>query len=389
MNIGVFFGSRSTEHDVSIITGEFIAFELKKLGHTVVPVYIGKDGQWYVDEELGSLKFFKTSGNLNFKDYDKVYLDLEKSKGKLVFKKKGLSTKEFIVDMAFPAFHGVFGEDGTIQGLFEFFGVPYVGCDVPSSAITMDKILTKLFCQRFNIPTVDFVYFDASDWAGQKAALIEKCKKELSWPMFVKPPKLGSSIGIAKVTTDTELEAAAEVALRYGNRVLVEKAVQNLKDLTCAVLGNDKPQASLIQESAFDDELFSYEDKYLTDGGAQFGNAKSSLIIPANIPDETTKAIREMSVDIFKLFGLSGTSRIDFLYDQKANQFYVTEINTLPGTLYHHLWKATGIEMGQLLTNLLDLAAEKHAESAKFIQTFQSSILQFANSIKLNMSKKE
>jgi len=387
MNIGVFFGSRSPEHDVSIITGELVISELKKLGHNITPVYIGKDGQWYVDEEIGSLKFFKNFANMDYKNFAKIYLDLEQSKGKMVLKKKGFNGKEFVIDLAFPAFHGAFGEDGTIQGLFEIFNLPYVGCDLTSSAITMDKILTKLLYQKHNIPTVDFIYFDLGDWQANKASILERCKKELVWPMFVKPPRLGSSIGIVKVKSEDSLESAIEVALQYGNRVLVENGVNNLKDVTCAVLGNENPKTSLVQESSFSDDLFSYEDKYLTDGGTQLGNATTNLVIPANIPDDVTKTIQDLSIKIYKLFACSGTARIDFLYDAASQQIYANEINTMPGTLYHHLWKASGIEMEELLKELINLAIEKYKNEVKYIHTFQSNLLQQANSIKLQIKE--
>lgn len=386
MNIGVFFGSRSPEHDVSIITGELIISELKKLGHTVTPIYIGKDGQWYVNEALGSLKLFTAGGADQFKNYDEVFLDLEQSKGKMVFRKKGFaSSKEYVVDLAFPALHGAYGEDGTIQGLFEMFNLPYVGCDVPASAITIDKVLTKLLCKQFGFPTVEFVTINDTEWKNEKVAAISHCTSALPWPMIVKPAKLGSSIGISKASNQTELETAIEVALHYGENVIVERAIKDLKDLTCAVLGNNEPRASLIQESVFTDEVFSYEDKYLRDGGAQLGNATSQLRIPAEIPETATSEIQKLSVEIFKKFGLSGIARVDFLYDNTDGKYYANEINPLPGTLYHHLWKASGTEMPELLTELIKLAQQKHAANTKFTHTFQSSLLQHANSIKLQI----
>lgn len=384
MNIGVFFGSRNPEHDVSIITGEFIISELRKLGHNVVPVYISKEGYWYISDEIGFLKFFR-SAKLNFKDYGKLYLDLEHSQGKLVFKKKGFFPKQYNVDLAFPAFHGAYGEDGTIQGMFEIFDVPYVGCGVVSSAIAMDKVLTKLFYQRFQIPTTDFLYFDIEDWGKEKQKILQDCASRLGWPVFVKPATLGSSIGIARVENNGDLEMAIEVAFKYCRMVLVEKTVQNLKDLTCAVIGNSNPRPSLIQQSAFKDQLFSYADKYLNEGGAQLGNAASNIIIPADVPEKITKEIRELSVKIFKLFRCSGTARVDFLYDDKEQKYYANEINTLPGTLYHHLWKASRLEMSALLGELIDLAVEKHKDKSNFISSFQSDILRYANSAKLKI----
>ena len=388
MNIGVFFGSRSPEHDISIITGELIISELKKLGHNIVPVYVGKDGQWYVGEQLGFLKFF-LDGKPDFKDSKKVYLDLEKSKGKMVFVKKGLARKEYLVDLAFPAFHGAYGEDGAIQGLFEMFNIPYIGCGVTASAIAIDKVLTKLFFKVHSIPTADFVNFDFAEWQKNKESIIQKCNEFLGWPAVVKPTKLGSSIGIVKANNNKEMEQAIEVAFQYGPEVFVEKAVLNLMDLTCVVLGNEEPKTSFVQRAVFRDEIFSYQDKYLEDGGAQLGNAVSNLIIPADIPDTIGHEIMEMSIKIFKLLGCSGIARVDFLYDSISKKYFATEINPLPGTLYHHLWKASGLEIDELLKILIQLAQDKHAKQNTFVQSFHSDILKHANSVKLNIKDEQ
>ncbi|MDO8664363.1 MAG: D-alanine--D-alanine ligase family protein [Candidatus Liptonbacteria bacterium] len=395
MNIGVFFGSRSPEHDVSIITGELIISELKKLGHTVVPVYLDKNGRWFVSEELGALKFFTGGparaggGTEKMENYGKVYLDIEASKRELVFKKKGFGGKEYVVDLAFPAFHGRNGEDGTIQGLFEIFNVPYVGCDVASSAITMDKVITKLLCERFGIPTADFIYFESGEWDTQKSQLLDNAERKLSWPMFVKPARLGSSIGITKAKNSKELEFAIEVALKYDDKVLVEKAVENLADITCCVIGSESPKVSLLQEAVFGSDLFSYEDKYLEDGGAQLGNAKQKLVIPADIGAQLTEEIRRSSAEIFKRFGCSGIARVDFLLDRKSGKYYVSEINTLPGTLYHHLWKASGVEIGALIKELIKTAEERYKKKERLINSFESDLLKFAGSIKLKMKDTE
>ncbi len=384
MNIGVFFGSRNPEHDVSIITGELIISGLKKLGHNVVPVYIDKTGSWHVGEDIGSLKFFQTDFESKKHKYSQINLDLEKSVGKMVFKNKGFVGKEFVVDLAFPAFHGANGEDGTFQGLCELLNVPYVGCDVASSAIAMDKVFTKLVCQSQNIPTPNFVHLTRTEWEKDEAGITEQIKN-LKSPWFIKPARLGSSIGISKAWDKTELKNAVEVALHYDEKVLVEEAVENLADVTCAVLGNSEPQASLIQESVFGDNLLTYEDKYLKDGGAQLGNAKKNIVIPAELPGNVTPEIQAMAIKVFKALGCSGIARVDFLFDKASGKYFVSEVNTLPGTLYHHLWKASGIELDQLLTKLLDLAKERYADKQKANQTFNSDLMKFANSIKLQI----
>lgn len=378
--IGVFFGSRNPEHDVSIITAQLIISALKNGDYHVVPVYIGKNGQWYMGEELGNLKFF-TAGPYEhkLKNIKQFYLDMEDSLGKCVFVSKGWKKNKTVIDVAFPAFHGSYGEDGTIQGLFEMLNIPYVGCGVAASAITMDKVLTKQFYRANNIPTTEFIVLDNSD---------EIDNGKLSWPLFVKPARLGSSIGIAKVKNKKELEFAVEVAFHYDDKVIVEEAVEPLMDITCCVIGNKQLKPSLLQESVFNDELFSYEDKYLNEGGAQLGNAKSSIMIPARLDEQTTKQIQEMALKVYQELECSGIARIDFLYNKKSGQFFVNEINPLPGTVYHHLWKESGVSLKELIDILLRSAEERWEEKNKLTLTFNSEILKQANSLKLQLKNK-
>lgn len=385
--IGVFFGSRSPEHDISIITGVFIIAELKKLGYKVAPVYISKTGEWYISEAVGSLKFFTVENyeqELARNNFNKFYLDLENSHGKLIFKKKGIGGKEVVVDVAFPAFHGSFGEDGTIQGLFEMLNVPYVGCDVAASAIAMDKVFTKLMYRAANIPTTKFVYFSRQEWGENKDRILKQIASDLTYPLFVKPARLGSSIGIAKVKNEQGLEFKIEVALHYDSKVLVEEGVEPMMDITCAILGNS-PQltASLLQESVFASDLFDFEGKYLDDGGAQLGAAQKNIIIPARLDEKTTKEIQNVAIRIYNLIGCSGTARVDFLYNKNTKEYFANEINPLPGTLYHHLWKASGVEIGEVLQRLVALALERHQAKQKITYTFDSSVLKQAGAMKL------
>lgn len=383
--IGVFFGSRSPEHDVSIITGQFVIAELKKMGCSVIPVYIGKDGKWYIGESLGALKVFTQHKLHEQKGVEDYFLDLERSQGKMVFKQKGLMGKEVVIDLAFPCFHGMNGEDGTFQGLCEMLNMPYVGCDVTSSAIAMDKVLTKELYVAKGFPTTKFVSFISNDWHTDKANVIITVEKELSYPVIVKPARLGSSIGIAKAENKKELEMALEVAFHYDAKVIVEQYVDNLMDITVGVIGTDQPVASSIQESAYEKDIFSYEDKYINEGGAQTGNAMKNIIIPARIDEKQTKEIIEMALAIYKAFGCSGIARVDFLYNKKTKEYFANELNTLPGTLYHHLWKASGFEFHDVLNKLIQWAEERHEAKQKITFTFESQILDKANSAKLQI----
>jgi D-alanine-D-alanine ligase len=383
--IGVFFGSRNPEHDVSIITGQLIISGIRKLNYNVVAVYLDKQGKWFLGEKFSHLGQF-TDPKSSFMEKDSEwYLDLQESNGKLVFKKKGFSGGKCVIDIAFPSFHGQNGEDGTFQGMCELLNVPYVGCDVASSAITMDKVMTKLLYKAGNIPGTEFVFFTKGEWELSKKTILTNISETLKLPVIVKPARLGSSIGITKAKTVKDLEYAIEVALHYDEKVIVEVCITHLMDVTCAVIGNDKPIPSFLQESVFADDLFSYEDKYLEGGGAQLGNAKNSIVIPARVDEETTKLIQNIAVKVYKLIGCSGIARVDFLYDTQTKNIYANEVNTLPGTIYHHLWKASGIELNELLTKLIGYAEEKYENKKQYTHIFKSDLLKYANSVKLKV----
>ncbi len=386
MTIGVFFGGKNPEHDISILTGHLVLAGFAKAGIDACAVYVGKDGSWHLGGELEDIGNFKKQKD--FSALAKWNLDLESSRGKMVFRQKGLFGKTVTVDVAFPAFHGQNGEDGTIQGLFEMLDVPYVGCGVAASAIAMDKVLTKQLYEQAGFPTTKFIYFYKADWEAKKDDYVMKINTGLAWPLFVKPARLGSSIGIAKVRNGKELSFALDVAFHYDEKVLVEEGVPNVADLTCAVIGNEVPRASLVQESVFTEDFFSYEDKYISGGGAQLGNAKQSLIIPAELDEATTAAVRNLAEEVFMKLECSGTARVDFLYDKESKKLYVNEINPLPGTLYHHLWEKSGVPLADLLKKLVAFALEKNKKKKGFVSTFASSILAHADwSKKLSKGK--
>jgi D-alanine-D-alanine ligase len=229
------------------------------------------------------------------------------------------------------------------------------------------------------------VSFNKKQWDESSAEIMNSIQGKLNWPVIVKPARLGSSIGIAKAKNRKELELAVEIALHYDSAVLVEKCIEDLMDVTCAVIGNEEPKASLLQESLFRDELFSYQDKYLVDGGAQLGSAESNIVIPARLDEATTKGIQEASLKIFKALGCSGIARFDFIYDKQEKCFYALEINTIPGTLYSHLWEKSGLNLKELLTELIYSAEERYALKKKLILNFDSNILDFVGSAKLKI----
>ncbi len=387
MNIGVFFGGRNPEHDVSIITGNLVIKGLIDLGHNVIPVYITKKGEWLYSEEFKDINYFKNLKNQEFKNAKRISLSFTKKNNGIVLIPKTLFSNEVSIELAFPALHGRNGEDGTIQGVFELLNIPYVGCNVTTSGITIDKVLTKLMYQRFNIPTAKFVFFSKDQYLENSDNVLKDIKANLPWPVIIKPSSLGSSIGISKANSDKELINAIEVALHYDTKVIVEELITDLSDLTIAVIGNTNPKASLIQESIFTKDLFTYEDKYISDGGAQTGNAEKKLVIPAELDKKTTEAITNMALEIYRSFECLGIARIDFLYNRTYKKFYANEINTLPGTIYHHLWKKSGMELNELLKNLIDYSLESFNKKEKLTYTFESSILSKANTSKMKLGE--
>lgn len=380
LNIGVFFGSRSPEHDVSIITAQLVIGALKQSDkYNVVPVYIGKKGKWFISDKLGDIGFFRKS---EFeKELDKTgdfLLDLDASKGFLKFqqKRKMFSrSNSIIIDVAFPAFHGSFGEDGTIQGLFEILNVPYAGCGVLASALAMDKIMSRKILEKEGFLVVDNFWFHKDEFEKRnKEEIFKEIEQKLPYPLFVKPNRLGSSIGISLVNNQKELDFAIEVVFQFDDKVIVEEAVQNLIEVNCAVIGNDDLTVSLPEQPSYKQEFQTFEEKYLTKGGTIKKGAKKN-IIPAPLPKEKLEEIQNLSKKAYRLIGCSGISRVDFLVDSKTMDIYINELNTLPGTLQFHLWEASGMTKLELANKLISFALERFNKNKKNIYTFGSNLL--------------
>ncbi|MEA1962670.1 MAG: D-alanine--D-alanine ligase [Patescibacteria group bacterium] len=387
--IGVFFGGQNPEHEISVITGEFVIAELKKMGYKTIAIYIDKNGAWFSDEKILELKFFKGDYKKELGKLPNYYFNLSSSQKKIMLQTGNfLNKKEIAIDFIFPAFHGLGGEDGTIQGLAELFHVPYSGCGIYSSAVSIDKCFTKKLLKSLNILTSDFLIFNKQEWANNADGIVKKIKDVLEFPVFVKPARTGSSIGISKAKSLEELKNALNLAFYYDVKAIVENSVENIIDLTCAVLSDGKKIiASEVQESLFESDLFDYSVKYLEDGGAQTGNAESNLVIPANIEDKFANQIKSISKQIFKEIDANGTIRVDFLLNKKTGELFANEINTLPGTLYHHLWNKSGIEISEVLEKMLKNGFLRWKESQKINNDFSTDVLNNANQLKLQMPK--
>ncbi len=367
-NIAVIFGGRSVEHEISIITACQIMDSLNRIRYNVVPIYITREGKWLIANKKVELIIFSDK-----KDISKHFTEAFLSPDSTLHKPQTSSTsKSFFarlfpkkfpkIDIVFPALHGTFGEDGTLQGLLELMNIPYVGSNVLASAIGMDKIIMKAVFKEYNLPVVNYIWFTRNNIEKNRDDIISQITSKLKYPLFVKPASLGSSIGISRAENDNELNEALEVAICYDRRILIEEAVNPLKEINCSVLGFEKVLASTLEEPLGWQEFLSYEDKYLSDGSKSEGMKSTKRRIPADISDELTKQIQDLAKKSFKALDCSGVARIDFLLNTDTEEVYINEINTLPGSLSFYLWEPSGIPFFELLDRLVDLALDIHKE---------------------------
>ncbi len=372
--IAVIFGGRSAEHDVSIITAHTPIIEslLATGQYDVWPIYIAKDGSWYCDKAMNDLAYFRQD------DFEARAARQKKVRilfdGGLKIIWPGIRQKTVRIDVVFPAMHGTCGEDGSLMGLLRMAGVPFVGCDIFASAVAMDKVLTKQVIAAEGIPVVPYAWFTKNDWETRREEYKKEIKK-LHWPLFVKPVHLGSSIAITKVRDDAALENAVEVALHYDDKVLVEESVENLIEVTLPIMGNDRLRLAAIERPLSKTEFFDFKDKYLS-GGKKTGGVNSQYSeIPANIDPGLANQVEDFGKRTYRVLGCSGIARVDFLIDAGAKKVCVNEVNTLPGSLYHHNWKKIGVSGVELVTALISLAEERFASRQGITHTFNSDIL--------------
>jgi D-alanine-D-alanine ligase len=360
LKIGVLYGGRSGEHDVSLCSAASVVAALDKSKYDVVAIGIDRDGRWYVqdqpeiivDKAFGKIMSLKKRGLWlvnQFEQKNKLYIYNLETSGEKVF-----------VDVVFPVLHGTYGEDGTLQGLLELAMVPYVGVDVAGSAVGMDKDIAKRLLKEAGIPVVPWITVSKHDWLEHPKNILNRALNQLSLPLFVKPLCTGSSVGIKKVKVKKELADAIDYAFQFDTRIMIETGI-DCREIECAVLGNNNPQASVPGEILPQHEFYSYEAKYLDPEGAQMN-------IPAKLPAKLSAAIRQCAIAGFKALNCNSMARVDFFLDKKTNQFYLNEINTLPGftsiSMYPKLWAATGIQYSELLDHLVALALTRHREKS-------------------------
>ncbi len=384
--IAVIFGGRSAEHDVSIVTALASIIKPLELSHQfrVEPVYIAKNGAWFWDEKLKDIKLF-TSGQIETFMSKTKPASVQFDGGLTLVKAGGLSgRKQCKIDVVFPAMHGTYGEDGALMGLLDMAGVPYVGCGLEASVLAMDKVATKQMALANGLPSNKFVYVMSKTLEANMDEALEIIRP-LSFPLFVKPAHLGSSIAITKVANETELRNALEVAARYDDKIIVEEAVANLIEVTLPIIGNhDLTPAYLEQPLVSADDFFDFETKYMGGGGKKIGGAKTGgkrgaqgySTIPADISKELYEKAETVGLGVYRALGCSGIARVDMLINSKTKDVFVNEVNPLPGSLYAHNWRQKGISNVELVTRLVELAESRFAEHQHLNTVFSTNFLQ-------------
>ncbi|MFH1565272.1 MAG: D-alanine--D-alanine ligase family protein [bacterium] len=379
LNIAVIFGGKSVEHDVSIVSAQVVIEDLKKNGkYDITPIYITKKGEWVSGEELNKIEPFKDLKLISHKAKNiDLKLDSTGNKAVVQYNKESFFKKQIKkIDVVFPVMHGTYGEDGAISGFCEMLQVPYVGCGILAGALCMNKIATKQIFAVNNIPSVKNLWFTTDEWEVNSENIYAQIEKELKYPIFVKPANLGSSIGISKAIDAKTLKFAFEVAAHYDSKIIVEEGIANLMEVNCAILGNEDPLPSMLEEPISAQDFLNFEEKYISKGGSMSGKSESKLKIPAPLDKEKTKEIQDLAIKVFKVLNCSGIARVDFLIDKDDDyKIYVNEVNPMPGTLHQHLWKASGIEPEDLVEKLIVLAIERFSKKQQYTYTFSSNIL--------------
>lgn len=383
-NIGVFFGGRSTEHEISVISASQAMSAINKEKYNVIPIYISKSGKWYTGAALLDLANYRDTKSLIAKT-EEVYMRAHYGDYNLYRVKKPLFGSDVVakLDVVIPVLHGSNGEDGIFEGILESIGIPFAGCNTFSSANGMDKISMKMIMQACNIPVVDYVWFTDKQWFAQRDAIIADIEGKLGYPVIVKPANLGSSVGIGRATSREQLVEKIDEAEVYSTRLIVEHMVEDLQEINCSVLGDcDEYQTSVLEEPIKSGEILSYQDKYMGGSKGAKGMQASQKRIPAELPDDVTKRIQFLAGETFRVLSCHGVSRVDVIRDRSNGEIYVNEINTIPGSLSFYLWEATGIRFDQLMDRLVELALKRKRESANKTVSYDQNIFSMGGGVK-------
>ncbi len=391
LRVGVIFGGESVEHEVSIISAVQAMKSMDSEKYEIIPIYIGKDREWYTGKLLSDIDIYSDIDLL--KKYAKNVVLTNKKDSFVLVNKKGLRRVVDYIDIAFPIVHGTNVEDGTLQGYLELIGIPYVGSNLYSASIGQDKVFQKQILKSSNLPVVDYDWFFDSEYKDNEEEILKRIKK-IGYPVMIKPARLGSSVGIGKAHNEEEVKMYIEEAIKYDEKILVEKVVDNLVEVNCSVLGNYEYQsASEIEEVMGADEFLSYKDKYL--GGSKGkisktgskGMVSTNRILPARLDDKMTNEVKELSKSVFKVLNAAGVIRIDYLIDKKTKKIYINETNTIPGSLSFYLWEATDKPYKELLDDLITLGIKTYKRKKRKVFSFETNILSNFNGIKGSKGK--
>ena len=357
IKVGLIFGGRSGEHEVSFCSASSIIKAIDKDKYTVVPIGITKEGRWISpqDSEL-ALQSGKIEGKNTV-----ILLNDSFSKSLVCIDNNQRLDKSSALeklDVIFPVLHGPYGEDGTVQGLLELANIPYVGAGVAASAISMDKDLMKIIFQQKGLPILKWLTIKRKEWQKDKEKILSLIQNGFEYPLFVKPTNLGSSVGITKVHKKEELEKAIDLASSYDRKILIEQGLEEVREIECSVLGNDEPRASVVGEVKPAGEFYDYDSKYI--------DKETQLIVPADLPDGVSQEVQQIALLAFKAVDAAGMARVDFFVSKKENKIYLSEINTIPGftsvSMYPRLWEASDIPYPELIDRLIQLALERHQD---------------------------
>ena len=385
IQLGVIFGSRSCEREVAIISAVQLMNHVDSEKYDVIPVYISEQGVWYTGSALRSIETYK-SFQPDGKDIEQVSLDITAGSGALIATRAGKGlfghpTQVVVarLEVCVVVMHGLNGEDGTLQGMLELANLPYTSTGVAGSAIGMDKIMMKQFFRGADLPVLPGTWYTRSRWEKEREAVLDDVETKLGYPVFVKPANLGSSIGVSRANDREELIDSLELAFDYDRRVLVEKGLDKPLELNCSVLGyDDEVEASPIEMPISGEDFLNFKEKYLASGGSK-GMASLHRLLPAPIEDSLRDRIQALSRDIFRMMDCKGVVRIDYMFDRTTENLYITEINTIPGSLAFYLWENAGVKYAQLIDRMVHCAMRAHEDKNLRNYAFTSDILKNAN----------
>lgn len=364
LRVGVIFGGRSGEHEVSLRSAESVINAMDKSRYEVVPIAITKEGRWLVSGDAAALLPQAVLGSTSQQQVAIIGDPTLRGLTRLNQEERLLSSEP--LDAVFPVLHGTYGEDGTIQGLLEMAGIPYVGCGVLASATGMDKVAMKQLFERAGLTLIEYDWFLRSSWEENPVTLMKRISRSLGFPVFVKPANLGSSVGISKATNKRELSDAVEDAARYDRKIVVERAIIG-REIEVSILGNEHPMASLPGEIITGHEFYDYEDKYI--------DTTSRTEVPAKLPTRIIERIQRDGIRAFQAIDGSGLARVDFFVERGTNRVIINEINTMPGftsiSMYSKLWEASGIPYSDLIDRLIQLALERHRDKSRNLTSYQ------------------